>query len=260
MRSVPDFLLRQSPCPNPQPTTSAAWLKTGVSVVDSALGGGLMLGRVHEFYAAQSDDSAAVAGFVAALAILGGQKTQSIIWIRPKQAVRTGGTIQGAGWAALGGKPENILFVRADDNAAMLRATHDALRCVGAGVVVAEIWGRASEIDLTVNRRLSLAAEQSGLALLMIRIDATPAPSAAETRWSVASAPSRALAAKAPGNPAFDIELLRQRGGVAGLNWRLEWDRDRHLFGDTATSGALLPLPVRRPIADAGRGTLRRVA
>jgi protein ImuA len=257
MRSVPDFLLRQLPCPNPPPTVPSARVKTGVSAVDVALGGGFALGRVHEFYAAQSDDSAAVTGFVAALGIIG---EQSIIWIRSKAASRSGGVMQGVGWVELGGNPENILFVRAPDNKALLRATHDALRTAGAGVVIAEIWGRASEIDLTVNRRLSLAAEQSGLPLLMIRIDATPTPSAAETRWSVASAPSHALAAKAPGHPTFDIELLRQRGGQAGLNWRLEWDRDRHLFGDAAASGALLPLPVRRPIADAGRGPLRRVA
>jgi protein ImuA len=257
MRSVPDFLLRQFPCPNPPPTVASAQLETGVSAVDAALGGGFAVGRVHEFYAAQSDDSAAVAGFVAAITII---SSQSIIWIRPKAALRSGGVIQGAGWAELGGRPENILFARAPDNKALLRATHDALRTAGAGVVVAEIWGRASEIDLTVNRRLSLAAEQSGLPLLMIRIDATPTPSAAETRWLVASAPSHPLAAKALGHPTFDIELLRQRGGQAGLNWRLEWDRDRHLFGDTATPGALLPLPVRRPIADAGRGSLRRVA
>jgi protein ImuA len=257
MRSLPDFLLQRPRCSNQAPTAPVARLKTGVSAVDAVLSGGLALARVHEFYATQSDDSAAVAGFVAALAIIGGQ---SIIWLRPKSAVRSGGVIQGTGWVELGGTPENILFVRVTDNQSLLRATHDALRCSGAGVVVAEIWGRASEIDLTVNRRLSLAAEQSGLPLLMIRIDAAPTPSAAETRWSVASAPSRALAAKAPGNPAFDIELLRQRGGAAGLNWRLEWDRDRRLFADTATSGALLPLPLRRPIADAGRGSLRRVA
>ncbi len=257
MRSVPEFLLRQHPGPNSVPTAPSARLKTGVSAVDAALSGGFALGRVHEFYAAQSDDSAAVTGFAAALAIINGR---SIIWIRSKAAMRSGGVIQGTGWAELGGSPENILFVRTPDNQALLRATHDALRTAGAGVVVAEIWGRASEIDLTVNRRLSLAAEQSGLPLLMIRIDAEPASSAAETRWSITSAPSRALSAKAPGNPAFDIELLRQRRGAAGLNWRLEWDRDRRLFGDTATSGALLPLPVRRPIANAGRGTLRRVA
>lgn len=254
MRSVSDFLLRQHPCPNPAPTMACTRLKTGVSAVDSALDGGFARGRVHEFYAAGSDDSATVAGFAAALAII---NSQSVVWIRPKAALRNGGVMQGAGWVELGGNPENIFLVRAPDNQALLRVTHDALRTAGAGVVVAEIWGRATEIDLTVNRRLSLAAEQSGLPLLMIRIDAAPAPSAAETRWSVASAPSRALAANAPGAPTFAIELLRQRGGAAGLNWQLEWDRDRRLFGDAAASGALLPLPVRRPLADTGTGTLR---
>ena len=260
MRSVPDFLSLQA-LHRPQASpASQQRLKTGVAAVDALIGGGMSFGRIHEFYAAQSDDSAATAGFVAAMTIAASGNTGPVVWIRPKKGLRTGGVLQAAGWAELGGAPENLLTIIAEDNSAMLRVAHDALRCRGSGIIVAEAWGRIPELDLTAGRRLSLAAEKSGLALLLIRVDADAAPSAAETRWQVAAAPSRACAANAPGAATFDIDLLRQRGGPAGLHWRLEWNRDRRMFGDTATSGALLPLPLRRPAADAGRGTMRRVA
>ena len=50
----------------------------------------------------------------------------------------------------------------------------------------------------------------------------------------------------APGMPAFEIELLRQRGGPAGWRWRVEWDRDRVSFGQGAgaqISGDLATVP-----------------
>ena len=65
---------------------------------------------------------------------------------------------------------------------------------------------------------------------LMLRAGASPAPSAAQTRWQVRALPSRALAANAPGRPAFAVTLLRHRGGVVEREWRVEWDRDRKSF------------------------------
>jgi protein ImuA len=47
------------------------------------------------------------------------------------------------------------------------------------------------------------------------------------------------LEADAPGKPAFDIELLRRRGGQAGLRWRVEWDRDAYIFDQTAFEAAV---------------------
>src|SRR3546814_11674827 len=92
-----------------------------------------------------------------------------------------------------------------------------------------------SELDLTASRRLALAAEKSGTTLLLLRTGADPVPSAAQTRWSVASAPSRAFAANAPGTPTFDITLLRQRSGPSGTSWRLEWNRYQRISIGKAT-------------------------
>ena len=71
-------------------------------------------------------------------------------------------------------------------------------------------------LDLTASRRLALAAEQSGVTLLMLRLEAEPVPSAADTRWAVSAAPSQALEANAPGPPQLEIELLRRRVGPFG--------------------------------------------
>eukprot|EP01035_Chromulina_nebulosa_P064639 gene64639-88434_t len=58
--------------------------------------------------------------------------------------------------------------------------------------------------------------------MLLLRVAASPAASAAATRWLVQAAPSRPLAANAPGPPAFTVTLLRHRGGAAGNTWHLE--------------------------------------
>lgn len=236
---------------------------TGVAALDAVLAGGMAQGRMHEVYAADPEDAGGAAGFAALLGIglaEGAGRSRPLVWIREGRARQGGGVLQGAGLAELGGVPQDCLLVEAQDGKALLRASLDAVRCGGLGAVIAHVQGALRELDLTATRRLALAARQSGVTLVLLRIDAQPVPSAAETRWSVTSAPSRALAANAPGAPTFDIELLRQRSGRSGLRWRLEWDRDRRLFRDTAISGAVVSVPARRPAADTGAGSLRRVA
>jgi protein ImuA len=234
---------------------------TGMAALDDLLGGGVMQGRVHEVYASNPDDTAGAAGFAALLAIGVFGRGGPLIWLRERRAAQAGGIIQAEGLVELCGTfPHHCLFVLAEGNIALLRASLDAARCIGPGVVVIEGQGRMPELDLTASRRLALAAEKSGVTLLLLRFGAKPVPSAAETRWSVASAPSRALAANAPGAPTFDIKLLRQRSGPAGMCWRLEWDRDQSIFRDTAISGAVVPVPLRRQAANTGTGSLRPFA
>jgi len=229
----------------------------GPATLDAALGGGLALGRVHEIYGAEPDDAAAAIGFGMALAgIVARDAARPALWLRSRRAGQAGGVLQAQGWAELGGTPGPALLGLVPDGMALLRATVDALRCPSLGVVVAEGWGNLRELDLTASRRLTLAAEKSGVTLLLVRPDAAPAPSAAQTRWQVTSAPSRPLPGRAPGAPVFDLTLLRQKSGPCGLNWQLEWDRDRRIFREAPSSGALVSLPADRPAA-AGAGWQR---
>lgn len=236
----------------------------GIDTLDAALTGGMAYGSVHELYAADATDAAATAGFGMTLAIAmtadrarGGR---AVLWLRSHRAASLGGVFQGHGWAELGGAPGDGLLGVMRDTLALLRTTVDALRCPALGAVVVEGWGRMPELDLTASRRLALAAERSGVPLFLLRIDATPIPSAAQTRWQVNAAPSQALPGNAPGRPTFDITLLRQRCGPAGQSWRLEWDRDRRIFREPAVSGAVVSVSASRPAADTGARAQSHVA
>lgn len=225
----------------------------GIPPLDKALGGGLAWGCVHEFYAAEPEDGPAVVGFAAGLA-LRRMADGTIMWLRSRHVLRQAGVLQANGWAELGGAPDSALVSVVPDTIMLLRATIDALRCRALSAVIVEAWGAMPELDLTASRRLALAAEKSGVPLFLLRGDARPMPSAAQTRWQVAAAPSRALPGNAPGRPTFDITLLRQRSGPCGLSWRLEWDRDQCQFHEAQISGDLASVPVCRPAADAGNG------
>jgi protein ImuA len=222
---------------------------TGHGSLDAALHGGLARGRVHELFAETSDDSASTAGFAAMLALRTVGRQAPTFWLRSDQAERHIGGVHASGLVELGGDPDGLVLGIAPDSKMLLRSAADAARCVGLKALIVECWGKCPELDLTASRRLALAAEQSGVTIFLLRLDAEPVPSAADTRWSVGAAPSQALEANAPGLPAFDIELLRRRAGPSGMRWRLEWDRDRLSFRELALSGAVVSLLAGRPAA-----------
>lgn len=228
---------------------SAGRLASGHVGLDAALHGGLATGRVHEFFAADALDASSAAAFAALLA-LRTPGAAPLVWLRTADAARRGGHIYAPGIAELGGDPDRLLLIEAPDPKLLLACANDAIRCAGSAAVIVESWGQWSALDLTAGRRLALGARDAGTTLLMLRLNATPSPSVAETRWSVAAAPSRALEANAPGAPAFDLELLRWRAGPAGGRWQLEWHHDEQVFwpnaGEAALSGALLPVAARR--------------
>ena len=212
---------------------------TGHEGLDSSFDGGLARARVHELFALEAEDSAAAAGFAAMLAIRAGKTDSPLLWLRCDDAGRRGGNIYAPGLAELGSDPDRLVIAVAPDPVSLLRGAADAARCSGLPALIVECWGRCPAFDLTASRRLALAAERSGTTVLMLRADAQPVPSAAETRWAVRPAPSDGEA-NAPGLPAFEIELLRRRAGPAGMRWRMEWNRDEQAFRDPALSGDLV--------------------
>lgn len=192
--------------------------------VDAALGGGLALAGCHEIY---GPGSTALALMLA----LATRRPGPILWLADRQA--DDGRLYGAGFAELGGDPGRLWWVAAGGAVPMLRAAAEAQRCAALACLVIEA-GSASAVDLTVTRRLQLAAAASGVFTLLLR--AGPArPSAALTRWQVRAAPSRRLAGNAPGPPRLALTLERQRGGPADKTQELEWDRDRRRFLPAAT-------------------------
>lgn len=244
----------------------AGLARTGHAGIDAALGGGLMRARLHEIFAFEADDAGCATGFVAALALrLGG----TLVWLREGEAEKRGGQLHAPGLAEIGLAPSQVILGTLPDALAVLRAAADVTRCGDVGVAVVELWRDPRAFDLTASRRLALAAEASGVTVIALRIAATPAPSAAQTRWQVAAAPSLPMEANAPGYPAWAIELLRQRGRPAGGAWRVEWNREQACLaealpvggagtgGAAALSGAVLPLSAGRPARAAALGFRR---
>lgn len=212
----------------------------GHARIDDRIGGGLERATLHEVFAS-ADDAGAGTAFALLLGLLG-CSDKPIMWVREARCRSLSGRLYPPGLAELGARPEKLFLVETADARATLRAAADIVRCGEVGTAIIEQWGRAAMFDLTASRRLVLAAERSGVTALLLRIDATPEPSAARTRWSVAAAPSASSDAELLGHPAFDVTLLRHRGGAPGFDARVEWNRDRRCFGEPPLSGAGLPL------------------
>lgn len=191
----------------------------------------LAKGQLHEVHAS-ADDWASALFF--ALVCVEAQASRPLLLLRVrKDKARAQPMVMppcGEGWLNLGLDPARLVIVDAKDDAGMLRAGLDATREGGLGAVLMESWGRLRDYDLVSSRRLILAAERSGIPVVLLRGDADPCASAAHTRWTVASAPSVPLDGHAPGPPALRVELTRRRGGPAGQCWRLEWSEEHGVF------------------------------
>lgn len=237
----------------PRAAASVDMVPLGHDGIDAALNGGLMRARLHEIYATTLEDSSSAAGFAAMLCAQAARPGATIFWLREQSAEARGGCLHAPGLVEIGVDPGRVVLGVMDDALALLRVAAEVVRCPDIDVAVIELWKNPRALDLTATRRLAVAAEASGVTTLMLRTDAEPGPSAAQTRWSVGSAAAAALEADAPGYPTFELRLMRQRGGRADGAWRVEWDREQNIFRESALSGAVVPLSVGRSLAADGR-------
>ncbi|VVT07913.1 conserved hypothetical protein [Sphingomonas sp. EC-HK361] len=224
----------------------------GHPAIDAALGGGIAAGRLHEIFARDVQDASSAAGFAAMLArLIGG----ALLWVRMGKEERIGGKLYAPGLCEIGLDPSTAIFGVLPDAVSVLRAGIDIARCPDVGVALIELWKTPRELDQVASRRLAVAAENAGTTVLLLRIDAEPSPSVAQTRWSVTAAPSAPLPANAPGHATFDVELLRQRGRAQAGRWRVEWDRERARFVEPGLRDHAAPLSGDR-VPDAFGGSL----
>jgi protein ImuA len=211
----------------------------GHADADTMLLGGLARAAVHEVFAA-GHQSAAATGFIAGLASRVSAR-RPLVWVRQDFTEIESGALSMSGLAELGLDPRYLVTVRAADIEQALRTTADALACDAVGAVLLEVWGESRQLDLVASRKLTLAAQTSGVSCLVLRVAATPAPSTAETRWIVRAAHSPPAALSMPaglgdawGAPRFDVELVRNRHGLVG-RWVMEWNCDECLFSEPTT-------------------------
>jgi protein ImuA len=218
----------------------------GHAGVDAMLRGGLASAAVHEVFA-EGRQGAAATGFIACLAGRVSAR-RPLVWIRQDFSEIESGALSMSGLAELGLDPRGLVTVHAADVDAALRTAADALACDALGAVVLEVWGPARQLDLVASRKLTLAAQASGVTALLLRLAAEPLPSTAETRWIVRAAHSPPLAPwHAWGAPVFDAELVRNRHGPVG-RWIMEWKCDECLFSEPAAyPQPVAATPAHRP-------------
>lgn len=213
--------------------------RLGHEGIDAALGGGLMRGAVHEVLPASPLDHAAAAGFALALiACLAGKRDW--IWIRQVMAEREKGRPYGPGLRSFGLDPQKLLDVTARDTQDALKAAEESLRCAALGAALCEPWGETKALDLTATRRLTLAAEASGVPLILLGDSHRDLSTAARTKWRIAAAPS--ASAFGPGSPRFSVDLVLNRQGQAQMreaHWMTEWCHGEHIFKPADSVGDL---------------------
>ena len=237
-------------------------LALGVDVLDSALAGGLALGRAHMLCGRPGHDGA-LTGFAAALVRrLMARKDGPVVWC-PAAAMGGTGMLYAAGFSALGIDPSRLLIVDAPSPTRRLAALEDILRTEGLAAVVVEYDGlnQSSDYWMRLARRAQLAAEASGTTGFLLGWPV--AASGFDSLWHVApgrrqetdAMSSAALSAATPWHPVWDIRIAHARGGrpcQTGLLWDSLADRFQSCQLANMTAAAD-DMPARLPFADSGR-------
>jgi protein ImuA len=233
----------------------------GHAGADAVLKGGIALGAMHEVFAGAGGQAAAATGFALGLTRRITQGKRFVLWVRQDFSALESGDLSMSGFAELGLDPRHLVVVRAPTAEIVLRTAADGLACNALGAVVAEIWGETRAFDLVASRKLTLAAGESGVTALMLRLGAAPQASTAETRWIVRAAHSPPVADwQGWGWPSFDAELARNRHGRTG-RWLMEWTSDEYLFRERAAHPQrLAAAPADRPLPPPAAAKLRRSA
>ena len=204
----------------------------GLPAIDALLPeGGLLTGALHEIEAGPGPSGRVAAHDGAALGfaahMLGRFSPGTILWCR-----RPTGTFDALPYApalAPWFDPARLLMVTARRDEDLFWAMEEGLRCPGIAAVV----GETRSADPTAGRRLSLAAEKSGVPALLLRLQPAPPQSVCVTRWRVTSAPSHSTPGLADvGAARWRVQLRRNRFGAAAAveipSWLVEWNDETH--------------------------------
>ncbi len=165
---------------------------------------------------------------------------RAVLWIEPEAAEFEGGALYGPGLELLGLPMARVIGLRVAHERDGAWAMEEALRCRAVAAVVGEFAREKNTLDLTMLRRLALAAGEGGGLGLLLRHYACPLPSPAMTRSEIAAAPGARDAFGGLGRPAIVLSLVRNRRGPTG-RWLLSWDCHEHAFHSVPLSLDLAP-------------------
>lgn len=153
----------------------------------------------------------------------GGLEEKPVLWVQDEASCRRSGRPYRAGLPpALRHRVIHVAVRKVED---ALFALEEGMRCRDLAFVIGEIAGNPRALDLTASRRFSLAAENHGVPLFLIRHDAQRDLSSARLRWQVRSAisPRPRWNPAAPGVAGWHAELFRARAH-APSQWILRDD------------------------------------
>jgi protein ImuA len=145
------------------------------------------------------------------------------LWVQDSASARLTGLPYPSGLPSM--LSHRLIHVAAKRPEDALFALEEGLRCRDLSFVIGEIAGNPKALDFIASRRLTLAAEKSGVPLWLIRLNARRDLSSARMRWEVRSAasPHPRWNPEAPGIPSWRAELFRARNHPYG-EWILRDD------------------------------------
>ena len=250
-------------------------LPLGVESLDSALAGGLALGRVHMLCGRPGHDGA-LTGFAVALLrriLVQTDEAAPVVWC-PAAAGGGSGMLYAAGLAALGLDPGRLLIVDSPSPGARLAALEDILRTEGLAAVIVE-YDRVSQTSdywMRLARRAQLAAEASGVTGLLLGWPV--AASGFDSLWHIAPSSAASSSSALSGHagrdpsqhsswhPCWQVELRHARGGRPWSS-QLSWDAYANSLSEIRreheTEAVPEPLPFAPPGPARGSLPLRRV-
>jgi protein ImuA len=219
-------------------------LAIGIAAIDTALGGGLACGALHEIAATRESETAVATGFALALAARNARNSRrglrtsrgqisslpkTALWIAEDLSLAENGQLYGPGLDQAGIAPEHLITVSAPRARDVLWAMEEALRCHAVGVVIGEV--RAHGIEHVTTRRLSLAAAAGNTLGFLLRTLPDDDPSACATRWMIGAAPHHFPSPRFHdiGPPRWTVHLRRNRRGHPGT-WIVEWNSVEQRF------------------------------
>jgi protein ImuA len=193
-------------------------------------------GSLCEVLPASHGDAPAATGFALALACRRAGARGAIVWVYDEMSWRQHGAPHAPGLADHGLALSQIVLVRTTNAAQTLWTIEEALRSPAPAVVIGEVWDAARHCDLTMTRRLLLAARAGGA--LGVLLHGLPAPGALSTaarqRFEVRALPGQTRASAGGRKPIFSAPAwqARQLKGVpAPMIAALTTSDERKLFG-----------------------------
>jgi protein ImuA len=197
-------------------------LPLNIEPIDARLPGQGLETALHEIVPADYRSGPAAWGFLLALAkSVSGKRSGPIFWPLAKNEYDFG-LPYGPGLKFFGFSAGDFLFARCASQIDSLWAMEEALRAGGFAII---IGARARKMDLTMSRRLQLAAEKTHTPIFLLRSINDGSLSVARTRWRVTPLPAARDVFGLMHHARWHVALDRARGGGAG-EWVLEWNYD----------------------------------